>query len=48
LNANKVNDVIAVIFMNAYPPIAEGKVESVNRVGRAEDFHELQMTKDVE
>ena len=38
LNANKANDAVAVIFMNAHTPIAEGEVESVSRIGSAEDF----------
>jgi hypothetical protein len=48
LNANKANDVIAVIFMDAHTPITEGEVKSVSRVGSAEVCHDLRMTEDVE
>ena len=47
MNANQADDVVAMIFMYTHAAIAEGEVEGVDRVGRAEDRHDLRMTEDV-
>ncbi|GAA3844230.1 hypothetical protein GCM10022626_10760 [[Pseudomonas] carboxydohydrogena] len=47
LHANKTNDVVAMIFMNAHTPLAKGEIESFGRVWHTEDFYDLRMLKNV-
>ena len=47
MNANQADNVVAVIVMDTHASIAEGEVEGIDRVGHAEDRHDLRMTEDV-
>ena len=47
LHAYEIDDVVAMIFMDAHAPVTKGQVKGVDRISRGESRHDLRMTEEV-
>ena len=47
LHAYEIDDVVAMIFMDAHAPVTKGQVKGVDRISRAESRHDPRMTEEV-